>query len=82
MELWYQLVEIASSIVYSEDPDSLIWQLENKGQYSTSSSYHVINFRGVQPTYIPAVWTLKVPPKIHVFLWLLSHNKFDDKGQP
>ena len=46
-----------------------------KGQYSTSSLYHVINFRGIQPIYPPVVWKLKVPPKIHVFLWLLSNNK-------
>lgn len=35
----------------------------------------MINFRGVKPVYIPAVWKLHVPPKIHVFLWLVSHNK-------
>ena len=27
------------------------------------------------PVYPPAVWKLRVPPKIHVFLWLLSNNK-------
>jgi hypothetical protein len=68
-------VEIAGGIELSNDPDSLIWQLENKGVYSSSSLYHMINFRGVQPLFIPAVWKLSVPPKIHVFLWLFSHNK-------
>jgi hypothetical protein len=29
----------------------------------------------VQPVYVPAVWKINVPPKIHVFLWLLSNNK-------
>ena len=72
MELWYQLVEVAGSIALCEDTDSLIWQLESKGVYSSSSLYHVINFRGVQPVFIPAVWKLYVPPKIHVFLWLFS----------
>ena len=56
----------------AECPD---WQLDNKGKYSSSSLYHVINFRGVQPVFILAVWKLRVPPKIHVFLWLLSKNK-------
>ena len=28
-----------------------------------------------QPVFIPAVWKIIVPPKIHVFLWLLSNNK-------
>lgn len=75
MEQWYQIVEIAKGIVFDNDPDTLVWQLENKGVYSTSSLYHVINFRGVQPLFIPAVWKLAVPPKIHVFLWLFSQNK-------
>jgi hypothetical protein len=39
------------------------------------SLYAVINFRGVTPIFIPAIWKIKVPPRIHVFLWLLSHNK-------
>jgi hypothetical protein len=29
----------------------------------------------VTPTFVPAVWGLQVPPKIHIFLWLVSHNK-------
>lgn len=49
--------------------------MESKGVYSSSSLYHVINFRGVQPVFIPAVWKLCVPPKIHVFLWLFSYDK-------
>lgn len=76
MEQWYQLVEIAKEINFSNDPDALIWQLESKGIYSSSSLYHVINFRGVQPLFLPAVWKLAMPPKIHVFLWLFSQNKF------
>jgi hypothetical protein len=35
----------------------------------------VINFRGVTPVYIPSVWKLIVPPRIHFFLWLVSNNK-------
>jgi hypothetical protein len=25
--------------------------------------------------YIPTIWNIGVPPKIQLFLWLLSHNK-------
>ena len=75
MEQWYQLVEIAKEITFDGDSDALIWQLENKGVYSSSSLYHVINFRGIQPLFLPAVWKLVVPPKNHVFLWLFSQNK-------
>jgi hypothetical protein len=30
---------------------------------------------GVKPVYIPAIWGIVVPPKIHLFLWLLAYNK-------
>lgn len=61
MEQWFQLDEIAKSVSLLEDTDCLIWQLrvDNKGHYSSSSLYHVINFRAVQPVYVPAVWKLR-----------------------
>jgi hypothetical protein len=37
--------------------------------------YKIISFRGVVPLYIPSVWSLHVPPRIHTFLWLLSKDK-------
>ena len=48
---------------------------ETNGVYSSKSMYAVVNFRGIQPVFLPAVWDLKVPPRIHIFLWLLSQNK-------
>jgi hypothetical protein len=27
------------------------------------------------PLFIPAVWQLHIPPRVHIFLWLLGHNK-------
>lgn len=75
MECWYELVETAKSIVLCDVTNALVWQLESKGQYSASSLYHVINFRGMQPVFLPAVWKIIIPLRIHVFLWLLTHNK-------
>jgi hypothetical protein len=43
--------------------------------YSSQSFYVVINYRGLAPVYILAVWGIQVPRKIHLFLWLLSNNK-------
>ena len=34
---------------------------------------------GVQPVYIPEVCSIKIPPRVQVFLWLLSHNKLMTK---
>jgi hypothetical protein len=52
----------------------VVWQYETSGIYSVSSLYAIINFRG-GAVYVQAVWKIKVPPKIHFFLWLVSHNK-------
>jgi hypothetical protein len=52
-----------------------IWNCSSSGIYPSQSCYAVINFRGAASIYISAVWNVKVPPKIHLFLWLLSHNK-------
>ena len=75
MQQWLDLDSIARSIIFTDTEDSLIWQFESKGIYSSKSLYAVINFRGVQPIYTPAVWDLKVPPRIQGFLWLFSQNK-------
>ena len=37
--------------------------------------YKTVSFRGIQPVYTPVVWQLNVPPKIHIFLWLMANNK-------
>ena len=48
---------------------------ESSGLYSVRSFYGIINSRGVVPMHTPAVWSLNIPPRIHVFLWLLANNK-------
>jgi hypothetical protein len=75
MEQWYALEAIAKSIHLSVETDSLIWQYDSSGVYSASSLYAIINFRGITPIFIPAVWKIVVPPRIHVFLWLIMHKK-------
>ena len=44
-------------------------------EYIPQSLYKIVNFRGIVPVHVPAVWHLKIPPRIHFFLWLLSKNK-------
>ena len=67
MLLWEELLQIASTIEFSDNDDDIIWQYESKRRYSVQSLYSVVSFRGVTPMY--------VPPRIHIFLWLLSRNK-------
>jgi mannosylglycoprotein endo-beta-mannosidase len=75
MERWRELEQIASSIFFSNDCDSLIWEYSTSGNYSSSSCYNIISYRGVTPIFIPSIWTLVVPPRVHIFLWLFANNK-------
>lgn len=75
MNLWLEIVQLASTITFSNDEDALIWRFTSNGVYSSQSLYKIINFRGILPVYVPAVWNLKIPPRVHFFLWLLSKNK-------
>jgi hypothetical protein len=60
---------------FPDEDDALIWQHHSSGIYSSQSMYSIINFRGVSPVYVPSVWKLTVPPRVQLFLWLLSKNK-------
>jgi hypothetical protein len=75
MQRWYDLKSIAESIQFDGTEDSLIWKFESKGVYYVSSLYAIVNFRGIMPVHISSVWKLKIPPRVHVFLWLLFYNK-------
>jgi len=81
MNLWLEIVQLASTICFLDEEDSLIWQFTSNGVYSSQSMYKVINFRGVLPMHIPAVWSLKIPLRVQFFLWLLSKNKLLTRDQ-
>jgi hypothetical protein len=66
--LWEEVLTIASSLELSpREEDEPIWQFHSLGIYSSQSLYAAINFRGVTPVYVPAVWKLMVPPRVHLF---------------
>ena len=75
MSLWFELMEIANSIHFIDDHDSLVWNMNSKGVYTVKSFYKFINFRGVLHTTSPDDWNLKIPPRIQIFLSLLVNNK-------
>jgi hypothetical protein len=35
----------------------------------------VVNRRGVEQVFTPAVWKVHIPSRVHIFLWLLANNK-------
>ena len=48
MTQWFDLVHILRFTRICQDEDSLIWQYETKGVYSTKTMYVVLTFGGVQ----------------------------------
>ena len=75
MVQWKELLSIVRSVTLSWEEDQPIWQYESKGVYSSRSMYAIVNFRGVRQIYLLAVWQLKIPPRVQIFLWLFSQNK-------
>jgi hypothetical protein len=74
-KLWFELQEIVGDVVLEEDEDQIIYRvIVPNGEYSLQSLY-VVNPRGVTPVFVHAVWKLHIPPRIHIFLWLLSKNR-------
>lgn len=71
----YQLLEVAEHITFLDDEDQIIWSYSSDGKYSVQSLYAVVNHRRVISTYVHTVWKLHIPPRVQVFLWLLSNNR-------
>jgi hypothetical protein len=75
MRDWEEIIQLASTIILSGDQEEMVWTFNSNGEYSSQSLYKIVNFRGVKPVHTPAVWNLKIPPRVHFFLWLLTQNK-------
>jgi hypothetical protein len=43
MDMWFEIVEIAKTINFSEEEDQLIWKYESSDVYSSKSLYDVKN---------------------------------------
>ena len=62
-------------IYLSDSPDQPVWMLDSSNKYSVKSFYKLINFGGIPSVIKDDIWKIKVPPNIHVFLWLIYYNK-------
>jgi hypothetical protein len=47
MDLWLELVQIAESIRFSDEPDAFIWKYNSSGRYSVQSLYGIVNDTGL-----------------------------------
>jgi hypothetical protein len=76
MNLWYELLGIVENLnLQEENDDKIMWSFSSNGKFFVQSLYAVINHRGVVPVYVSAVWKLKIPPRVQIFLWLITKNK-------
>jgi hypothetical protein len=75
MQLWYELLHIAGNIHFIDESDAIIWHFNSSGRYSVQSLYDVVNDRGIRQAYTLVMWKIEVPPRLHIFLWLLANDK-------
>lgn len=75
LDAWDDLFNIVKNVSLTDSEDTILWNYDSKGVYTVKSFYNIVNFRGVLPTNIPVIWKFKIPPRIQIFLWLLTKNK-------
>jgi hypothetical protein len=75
MNQWYELKQIAGSVIFVEEDDSIIWKYNSTGKYSVQSLSVVVNDRGIKQIFTHVIWKFFLPPKLHILLWLLANNK-------
>ena len=76
---WNELNNLVKQVALSDAPYQPIWILESSSKYSFKSFYKKINFflkgGGGSAEIKDDIWKIKVPPNIHIFLWLIYYNK-------
>lgn len=72
---WQDLLQILNTFTAAAPQDHITWALESNGKFSVNSLYQFLSFGGVQEIHAMEWWSLPIPPKIKVFMWLLSKNK-------
>ena len=71
---WNELNNLVKQVALSHSQDQPVWMLESSSKYSVKSFYKLINFGGILSVIKDDIWKIKVPPNIHVFLWLIYYN--------
>lgn len=53
--MWEEVCQFASTICFSDEEDSLIWQFTSNGIFSTQFLYKIVHFRGVKPMLVSSI---------------------------
>ena len=64
-----------STISFTHSQDKVAWRWESSGIFSVRSLYSILNFRGVLVAHPMLWWTIPIPPKIQIFMWLACQHK-------
>jgi hypothetical protein len=75
MEQWYEILQIASTIQFSKEEETIVWQYHSSVKYFVQTLYAIVNNRGIKQVFILVMWKIPVTSRLHVFLWLLANNK-------
>jgi hypothetical protein len=75
MAQWLEVLQIAKSLIFSDAEYAIIWQYNSSGKYVVQTLYAIVNERGVRQNFALVMWRIPIPPRLHVFLWLLANNK-------
>lgn len=65
---------ITTQIVFNNNRNEPLWMWNKKQIFSVRSCYHILCMRGVRHTLGDALWELKIPYKIQMFLWLVNRK--------
>jgi hypothetical protein len=77
---WDNLTREIEGFAPSEEEDGVSWSLEASGAYSARSLYVRLS-QGAAVTHFKEVWSLRVPPRIKIFLWQLIRGRLPSAEQ-
>lgn len=69
-----EAISILDNITLNEEPDRIIWTINQHGDFSTSSFWELYRTRHNKFKWSMYCWNKFIPPRIGVFLWRLSRN--------
>lgn len=77
---WHQLLYIISTSSFTHSNDKIAWRWKHSGNFTVRSIYKILNFTGINDNKYAIIWTLPLPPKIRIFIWLLLNNRILTKN--
>ena len=80
VEEWQQILYLISTSSFMHHHDKIARRWETSGKLTCRSIYKILNFRGLNDNKYAIIWSLPIPPKIIIFVWLLLNNRILTKS--